>query len=62
VRPQTTQATCFEKCVPKPGAALSSSESACVSSCLEKYMEAWNVVNAAFIARIRQDSAQNRFG
>ncbi|RMD43418.1 hypothetical protein DV735_g1764, partial [Chaetothyriales sp. CBS 134920] len=33
---------CFEKCVPTPGTILSSKEQACLSSCLEKYVEAWN--------------------
>ncbi|CCT66204.1 related to mitochondrial import inner membrane translocase subunit TIM13 [Fusarium fujikuroi] len=51
------QETCFEKCVPKPGTSLSSSETTCMTSCMEKYMAAWNMVNAAYIARLRQESA-----
>ncbi|ROT38541.1 mitochondrial import inner membrane translocase subunit tim-13 [Sodiomyces alkalinus F11] len=50
------QENCFEKCVPKPGASLSSSETTCMTSCIEKYMAAWNQVNSAYIARIRQES------
>ncbi|KAF5659930.1 mitochondrial import inner membrane translocase subunit TIM13 [Fusarium heterosporum] len=52
------QETCFEKCVPKPGTSLSSGESSCMTSCMEKYMAAWNMVNSAYITRLRQESQQ----
>ncbi|KAK1970371.1 Tim10/DDP family zinc finger protein [Colletotrichum eremochloae] len=50
------QENCFEKCVPKPGSSLSSGESTCMTSCMEKYMAAWNQVNNAYINRIKQES------
>ncbi|KAK4069962.1 Tim10/DDP family zinc finger domain-containing protein [Trichoderma compactum] len=53
------QENCFEKCVPKPGGSLSSSEQTCMTSCMEKYMAAWNQVNAAYINRIRQEQGNN---
>ncbi|KAL5092639.1 hypothetical protein Trisim1_001193 [Trichoderma cf. simile WF8] len=53
------QENCFEKCVPKPGSSLSSSEQTCMTSCMEKYMAAWNQVNAAYINRIRQEQGNN---
>lgn len=53
---QKLQENCFEKCVPKPGTSLSSGETTCMTSCMEKYMSAWNQVNTAYIARIRQES------
>jgi len=46
---------CFDKCVPKPGSSLSSSESTCISDCMAKYMSAWNTVSNAYIARIKTD-------
>jgi len=46
---------CFDKCVPKPGSSLSSTESACISDCMAKYMAAWNIVSNAYIARIKSD-------
>jgi import inner membrane translocase subunit TIM13 len=49
------QENCFEKCVPKPGKSLSGGEETCVKTCMEKYMAAWNQVNQAYIARIRQE-------
>ncbi|OAA34451.1 mitochondrial import inner membrane translocase subunit TIM13 [Metarhizium rileyi] len=51
------QENCFEKCVPKPGSSLSSSEQTCMTTCMEKYMAAWNQVNAAYIDRIRQEQS-----
>ncbi|AEO69341.1 uncharacterized protein THITE_121986 [Thermothielavioides terrestris NRRL 8126] len=46
---------CFERCVPKPGSSLSSSEQTCLTQCMEKYMAAWNIVNATYIQRIQQE-------
>jgi len=31
---------CYAKCVPKPGASLSSSEEGCLSRCSDRYLEA----------------------
>ncbi|KAF4466840.1 mitochondrial import inner membrane translocase subunit TIM13 [Fusarium albosuccineum] len=44
------------ECVPKPGTSLSSGETSCMTSCMEKYMAAWNMVNSAYIARLKQES------
>ncbi|EQL02538.1 hypothetical protein G6O67_006759 [Ophiocordyceps sinensis] len=51
------QESCFDKCVPKPGTSISSGEQTCLTTCMEKYMAAWNQVNSAYINRIRQDHA-----
>ncbi|KAF6844918.1 mitochondrial import inner membrane translocase subunit tim13 [Colletotrichum musicola] len=53
------QENCFEKCVPKPGTSLSSGETTCMTSCMEKYMAAWNQVNTAYINRIKQESGNS---
>ncbi|KAK1973673.1 mitochondrial import inner membrane translocase subunit TIM13 [Colletotrichum cereale] len=53
------QENCFEKCVPKPGSSLSSGEATCMTSCMEKYMSAWNQVNSAYINRIKQEASNN---
>ncbi|PSS12680.1 hypothetical protein M430DRAFT_44561 [Amorphotheca resinae ATCC 22711] len=49
---------CFEKCVPKPGSSLSSGETTCFTSCMEKYMAAWNTVSRQYINRIQQESSK----
>ncbi len=52
---QNINEKCFERCVPKPGASLSSGEQTCLTQCMEKYMAAWNEVNATYIRRIQQE-------
>ncbi|ATY63772.1 mitochondrial import inner membrane translocase subunit TIM13 [Cordyceps militaris CM01] len=52
---ENVQISCFEKCITKPGSSLSKSDQSCVTSCMEKYMAAWNQVNAAFITRVRRE-------
>lgn len=51
--------SCFEKCVPKPGTSLSSSEKTCMSYCVEKYIASWNEVNGTYIRRLRQGAEGN---
>ncbi|CAG9937636.1 unnamed protein product [Clonostachys rosea f. rosea IK726] len=51
------QENCFEKCITKPGSSISSGEQSCATACMEKYMNAWNHVNSAYITRARQEGA-----
>ncbi|PSK51731.1 hypothetical protein B9Z65_2998 [Elsinoe australis] len=44
---------CFERCVPKPGSSLSSSESTCFTHCMEKYMGAWDTVSRQYVSKIQ---------
>ncbi|KAI9799099.1 MAG: protein translocase subunit [Piccolia ochrophora] len=44
---------CFEKCVPKPGASLSSGEKTCFSQCMEKYMATWNAVSQSYMSHVQ---------
>ncbi|KAF8876739.1 Tim10/DDP family zinc finger-domain-containing protein [Infundibulicybe gibba] len=46
---------CFLKCVTKPGSSLSSSEQTCLSRCLERYMEAFNIVSRTYISRVGRE-------
>jgi len=48
---------CFDRCIPKPGTSISSGESTCISSCMEKYMAAWNVVSKTYVGRLQQAQA-----
>ncbi|KAF1988059.1 hypothetical protein K402DRAFT_392332 [Aulographum hederae CBS 113979] len=47
---------CFERCVPKPGSSLSSTEEKCFSTCMEKYMSGWNAVSRQYVARLQRES------
>ncbi|KIX95751.1 uncharacterized protein Z520_08459 [Fonsecaea multimorphosa CBS 102226] len=48
---------CFEKCVPNPGSSLSSTEQKCLTACMEKYIDAWNVTSRTYTARLQRESA-----
>eukprot|EP00045_Choanoeca_perplexa_P020768 m.4999 g.4999 ORF g.4999 m.4999 type:complete len:114 (+) comp7356_c0_seq1:72-413(+) len=45
---------CFEKCVPKPGTSLSSSEQACIGKCADRFVEAMSMVSRTYIAKLQQ--------
>ncbi|KAJ9641726.1 protein translocase subunit [Knufia peltigerae] len=49
---------CFEHCVSNPpGSSLSSGENKCLTACMEKYFDAWNVVNRAYVTRVQKEGA-----
>ncbi|KAG8908333.1 protein translocase subunit [Tulasnella sp. 403] len=48
---------CFEKCVTKPSGSLSSSEETCLSRCMERYMEAFNIVSKTYVDRLAKERA-----
>jgi len=50
-----TNEKCFLKCVTEPSTSLSSSEEKCLSLCLERYMEAFNIVSRTYINRISKE-------
>lgn len=54
---------CFDHCVTSPGTSLSSKEQGCLSSCMEKYIEGWNVVSKSYVSRLqREQAAQGGLG
>ncbi|KAG9101007.1 hypothetical protein FS749_011090 [Ceratobasidium sp. UAMH 11750] len=46
---------CFAKCITKPSTSLGSSEERCLSMCMERYMEAFNVVSQTYVTRISKE-------
>ncbi|KAF4571386.1 protein translocase subunit [Pleurotus pulmonarius] len=56
-----TNEKCYLKCVPKPGTSLSSSEQTCLSRCLDRYMEAFNICSRAYIGRINKERSGSQF-
>ncbi|KAI0015913.1 Tim10/DDP family zinc finger-domain-containing protein [Xylariomycetidae sp. FL0641] len=51
---------CFERCVPKPGSSLASSEQTCFTQCMEKYILAWNQTSTNYITRLQQRQQQQQ--
>ncbi|PSN32515.1 Mitochondrial import inner membrane translocase subunit Tim13-B [Blattella germanica] len=46
---------CFKKCINKPGTSLDSSEQKCIAMCMDRYMDAWNLVSKAYGSRIQRE-------
>ncbi|EIW57822.1 uncharacterized protein TRAVEDRAFT_48851 [Trametes versicolor FP-101664 SS1] len=46
---------CFTKCITKPGGALSGSDEKCLSNCMQQYLSAYDIVNAAYVSRLRKE-------
>ncbi|KAL4910119.1 mitochondrial import inner membrane translocase subunit tim13 [Aspergillus multicolor] len=42
---------CFDNCITTPGSSMSSSDSTCLSNCMEKYIQFWNVTSQAYMSR-----------
>ncbi|KAJ1977432.1 protein translocase subunit [Dimargaris cristalligena] len=57
---QHTNETCFKSCVPNPGQSLSGSETNCLSSCVKKYLEAWNHISQAYVQRVQKEEGNGR--
>ncbi|KAF9554020.1 hypothetical protein CPC08DRAFT_713270 [Agrocybe pediades] len=51
---------CFSKCVTKPGDSLSSSEQTCLSRCLDRYMEAFDIVSRSYTARVTKERQEGQ--
>ncbi|CAG8449197.1 6257_t:CDS:2 [Ambispora gerdemannii] len=47
---------CFTKCISKPGYSLENSEKQCVAKCMDRYMEAWNIVSRVYLSRVQRES------
>lgn len=53
---------CFKKCVYKPGTSLDSSEQKCVAMCMDRYMEAWNLVSQTYTNRLNKEHSRGGGG
>merc|ERR1712025_143470 len=53
---------CFKKCITKPGSSLDNSEQKCLAMCMDRYMEAWNLVSQSFTKRLSQEHASGGGG
>ena len=46
---------CFHKCIIKPGSSLDHSEQKCVSLCMDRYIDSWNLVQQTYSQRIQRE-------
>ncbi|KAL5526039.1 TIM13 [Sanghuangporus baumii] len=52
---------CFAKCITKPSTSLSGSEETCLSRCMDRYMEAFNIVSRTYTARLARERIEGTF-
>ena len=54
-----TKATekCYTKCIPAPGSTLSAKEQTCLTRCMERYFEAFNIVSSTYVRRVSSERA-----
>ncbi|KAF8581086.1 hypothetical protein K439DRAFT_1393112, partial [Ramaria rubella] len=43
---------CFGKCITKPSSSLSGSEETCLTRCMDRYMEAFDLISRTYISRV----------
>ncbi|KAF5367049.1 hypothetical protein D9758_004052 [Tetrapyrgos nigripes] len=46
---------CYKACITKPGTSLSGSEETCLARCLDRFMDAFNIVSRTYTARITKE-------
>ncbi|KIO21150.1 hypothetical protein M407DRAFT_245565 [Tulasnella calospora MUT 4182] len=52
--------TCYAKCITKPSTSLGSSDETCLGRCMERYMEAFNVVSKTYVDRMARERESAR--
>eukprot|EP00794_Sanderia_malayensis_P000536 gene535-1189_t len=48
---------CFKKCIYRPGTSLDGSDQKCIAMCMDRYMDAWNVVSKTYTTRLQKEHA-----
>ncbi|KAK2153121.1 hypothetical protein LSH36_306g01050 [Paralvinella palmiformis] len=57
---------CYRKCIHKPGTSLDNSEQAishsifqkCIAMCMDRYMDAWNLVSRTYTQRLQKERSR----
>ncbi|PIA15717.1 hypothetical protein COEREDRAFT_81840 [Coemansia reversa NRRL 1564] len=45
---------CFNLCISSPGPSFSSSDEACMSRCVDKYLASWDLISRTYIDRVQK--------
>ncbi|KAH8344629.1 hypothetical protein KR067_001672 [Drosophila pandora] len=48
---------CFRKCVDRPSEALQAKEQRCLSMCMDRFMDSYNLVARTFQRRLERETA-----
>jgi len=50
---------CYKACITKPGDSLSSSEQTCLTRCMDRYMEVFNIVSRTYVSRLAKERSES---
>ena len=54
---------CFKRCIKKPGTSLESKDQVCLSKCMDRFMDTWNLVSQAIMImqnQVIEQSGENK--
>ncbi|XP_023160987.1 mitochondrial import inner membrane translocase subunit Tim13 [Drosophila hydei] len=46
---------CFRKCISRPGKALDGSEQRCITQCMDRFLDTWNLVSRTYGNRLERE-------
>lgn len=49
---------CFKKCISKPGKALDGSEQRCITQCMDRFLDTWNLVSRTYGNRLQREQVK----
>ncbi|CAD7001212.1 unnamed protein product [Ceratitis capitata] len=49
---------CFNKCISKPGLQLDSSEQKCISMCMDRFVDSYNLVSRTYSNRLQREQSK----
>ncbi|KAH8388915.1 hypothetical protein KR215_006320 [Drosophila sulfurigaster] len=49
---------CFKKCINKPGKALDNSEQRCITQCMDRFLDTWNLVSRTYGNRLQREQVK----
>ncbi|XP_068142615.1 mitochondrial import inner membrane translocase subunit Tim13 [Drosophila tropicalis] len=51
---------CFKACIAQPGTSLCASEQRCISQCVDRFMDVWNLVARTYGNRLQREDEQKK--
>lgn len=49
---------CFAMCIKKPGSSLDNNDKRCISNCMDRFIDSYNVVSKVFLSRVSNEMSQ----
>lgn len=49
---------CFKKCISKPGKSLDGTEQRCITQCMDRFLDTWNLVSRTYGNRLQREQVK----